>query len=612
MRSNREPTAKNLLREPLILGVPFVVLISLTILALVGLVFVGDSNKGGLVISIIVLLAYLTARVVQAFAKPGWIETVLFLFEKKGLRKLVSTGAGLVPADELLDVISVDTLEGDDLIAHKSPILEQLSLLRTSERVLFLTEKTSAGIRCKSYPLADPKTRQRIGISFSKFHPTYPHVYTLYALPSATTPLWLYELLLKCGGNYFVFSAFQGLSSHRAKQQIETARRRNSAVSRISNVDSDVAFAEATQVLEGIAKGDDSVVEGSVVVMAGQELDLDPRYFCHEKVTELPLFSIFGVRSRFHRCHILRAVNASDLVLNVGDPHEDNGKAILKTPRGLPLYFNPQDSRLEALHWLVSAASGAGKSFFVGLVLLRLIKAGNKISVLFIDHNRSFRRVTRGANRGDYLEPKSFEDLAGRLPDLVSSLGQVGTLAGVELSDLVTDEKRAAIRILLAEIEKWLRSRDTIHPVYIVLDECWNFMRDEPLLVQRAFREFRKLNGAAIAITQSLSDFLVDESGRAIFQNAPIRILLRQAEDLEPYRGVLGLNDVELKKLRALRQKKGEFSECLIKTPFLSRLGRLYPTEEEHELLRTDNIREEIVRENLSSREVRSAREARC
>ena len=94
----------------------------------------------------------------------------------------------------------------------------------------------------------------------------------------------------------------------------------------------------------------------------------------------------------------------------------------------------------------------------------------------------------------------------------------------------------------------------------------------------------------------------MDESGRAIFQNAPIRILLRQAEDLDPYKGILGLNSVELQKLRYLRQNKGEFSECLVKTPFLSRIGRLHPTSEEYELLRTDNIREEIVQETILSR----------
>jgi type IV secretory pathway VirB4 component len=182
-------------------------------------------------------------------------------------------------------------------------------------------------------------------------------------------------------------------------------------------------------------------------------------------------------------------------------------------------------------------------------------------------------------------------------------------MTGIELSDLQLSEKKAATHEVLSRIESFLRARNTTHPIYIVLDECWNFMRDEPVLVQRAFREFRKLNGAAVAITQSLSDFLSDQSGQSIFQNAPIRILLRQGEDLGRYQGILNLNSVELSRVRLLKQRKGSFSECLVKTPFLSRIGRLYPTHEEHELLRTDNLRAELIAESNAGR---SACEASC
>ena len=223
------------------------------------------------------------------------------------------------------------------------------------------------------------------------------------------------------------------------------------------------------------------------------------------------------------------------------------------------------------------------------------------MSVLFVDHNRSFRRVVK-ASGGSYFEPKSLTALMSDSAEMMSALNQPGQMVGIELSDLSLDEKKAGIGGLLSRVETFLRCRDTTYPVYLVLDECWNFLRDEPLLVQRAFREFRKLNGAAIAITQSLSDFLTDESGQSIFQNAPIRILLRQGEDLSRYQGALALNPVELARVRMLQQKKGVFSECLIKTPFLSRFGRLYPSPAEHELLRTDTIRTELIEEARSYR----------
>ena len=114
------------------------------------------------------------------------------------------------------------------------------------------------------------------------------------------------------------------------------------------------------------------------------------------------------------------------------------------------------------------------------------------------------------ASSGVYFEPESLRDIRADLDGVIRLTNYKQMIVGVELSDLPISEKAEAARQLLTSFEKFLRSRDTTHPVYLVLDECWNFLRDEPLLVQRMFREFRKLNGAVIAITQSLSDFLSD------------------------------------------------------------------------------------------------------
>ena len=230
-----------------------------------------------------------------------------------------------------------------------------------------------------------------------------------------------------------------------------------------------------------------------------------------------------------------------------------------------------------------------------------MIEGGEKVSVLFLDHNRSFRRLVRGMG-GDYLELSAKTSRREDVIDPIIALAEPGAISGIELSDLDLDAKRDAVRCIFTHLEGVLKGRDTTHPIYLVLDECWTFLRDEPALVQRAFREFRRLNGAVIAITQSLSDFVTSQTGQTIFQNAPVRILLRQGEDLGAFRGALALNDVELERLRLLRQSKGEWAECLIKTPYLSRLGRLHPTPEEHELLRTDNLREEWVSERRSKR----------
>lgn len=594
MRKFVEPTARSLLRRPLVLGVPFPGLLLLTFGALsIFVAGAGRATANGLAIAV-GAVGYLILRVFSRFAKPGWEESLIFALERMVPPKVPN--GRLVVEPSHLTVSAPDTLTETDLLNLKDGFLDRVQSLRLGERWTALLRINEFGAEMHEVgvsgrfdlrnPLEQPILRELT---------SHRHIYSLYRLPVNSDPLWLFGLLSKTK-EAVVIAGFQGIDPAGVKRQIEHARRSNSqGEMSLSDIDSMISFEEASLVLQGLSRGSDTVVEAALVIASSEPLDLDQGLFVEEKNRILAALSALGVRKRFHRSHLLRAVTACDLVPNIIDPRE-SGIAILRSVRGNPLYFSPQDPRLEALHWLVVGASGSGKSFFTGLVLKRMIDQGCPMSVLFMDHNRSFRRLVRGADDA-YLEPKTLGDIEEAIDRLQRRWNQSGSLSGIELSDLDLVEKKAAIRRLLSGFETFLRNRDSIHPVYLVLDECWNFMRDEPVLVQRAFREYRKLNGAVIAITQSLSDFLTDESGQSIFQNAPIRVLLRQGEDVSRYQGILGLNSVELERVSRLRQKKGEFSESLIKTPFLSRLGRLCPSEEEHRLLRTDDLRAELIAE---------------
>lgn len=597
MRNFTEPSARNLLRRGLVLGVPLFGLVLLAFCTLLLSVFAGTNSRGNLLVLGFGGAGYLALRVVSRFSKTGWEEEWLYRLERSV--KLKSADGVLKVTPSEIEVVSPDTLEQTDLIVLKDGIQDRISRIKPGERLTVLAELGEEGA-----VLSEVQTQGRSCMASAQsiewltsglIDESYS-AYSLHQLPVATDPLWSFGLLSGIPKASKVVVSVRGVDPREIKRRIEVSRRGNAqGDAAISDVDADVNFEDASRVLQGLSRGEETVVELSLVILSKERLDLDEGLFCWEKCLRLPVLSVLGIRKRFHRSHYVRAVTAADLIPNVLDPREP-GSAILTTLRGLPLYFSPQDPRLEALHWLVVGASGSGKSFFTGLVLKRMVEQGCPMSVLFVDHNRSFKRLVR--NHGKlYAEPQTIADLPSALPAVYGHLEGVGALVGIELSDLPADEKKPAIHLVLSGVEAFLRHRASSHPVYLVLDECWNFMRDEPLLVQRAFREFRKLNGAAIAITQSLSDFLTDASGQSIFQNAPVRILLRQGEDLNRYQGILGLNEVELRRARFLKQRKGQFSECLIKTPFLSRLGRLYPTAEEHELLRTDNLREELVQE---------------
>lgn len=610
MRSYLEPTARNLLRPVLVMGVPLTGMILLSGVVLTVTTLSGTSFKGNLVALAIGVLGYAAMRGLQRFALTGWEQLPLWWIERTLSKKGETQTLISLRAAELT-VQAPDTLAETDLIRAKEELASCLSGLRNGKRLTLMAKITPQGAQLFEVSKRGGEKLNR-DVSWSAatqgVFTWVEHVYSLHTLPVFTDPLWMFSVVKDLPSDLRVMVSFEGLDATKIKRRIEISRRRSSlGDSGLSSVDADITFEEASEVLRGLSRGDEAVVEVSLVILSKTPIDLDPAHFVKEKRPDLTIAGVLGLRRHFHRSHMVRAVTACDLVPNLLDPAEMAAE-ILKTPRGNPLYFSPNDPRLEALHWLVVGATGSGKSFFTGLVLKRMIEGGEKLSVLFLDHNRSFRRLVR-AMGGQYQE-LSQDSQRTDVIEPIAALADEGAVSGIELSDLDTQAKRDAIACIFQNLESLLKARDTTHPVYLVLDECWHFLRDEPALVQRAFREFRKLNGAVIAITQSLSDFVTTQTGQTIFQNAPVRILLRQAEDLSGFKSALALNSVELERLRLLRQSKGAWAECLIKTPYLSRLGRLHPTEAEHELLRTDNLREEWVRESKRGRPIRQ--EAPC
>ena len=586
---------KNLFRRPLVLGVPFSGLLALSFVVLTLMIALGSSKSSNAISLGTALFGYVSLRLCTRFMVEGWEDELFYPIERK-FRKVGQHPRVTTKVSDI-EIMSPDTLENSDLIFEKEKLSSRLWSLKENSNLVFEFSGTDQGVLSKEV-LANGFACKDTNLS--DLFPDlvhYTHVYSLKTLPISTHPLLMFEILSRIKQPYKVLIRIVGLGFLNAKRKVESSRRRNSKdSSAIRNIDSDVTFEESSKVLEAMSRGEETIAEFSMVVLTERvEEELDPSLFHLEKNRELTLLSVLGVRKKQFRSHILRLVTVSDLIPTFLDPSE-NAASVLRTVRDNPLYFSPQDSRLEALHWLVVGATGTGKSFFTGAVLKRLIEQNTPMSVIFVDHNRSFRRLVRSTG-GSYLEPQTLNDIKLDFDVISSSLNSIGAITGVELSDLHFDEKKSAAHYLLSQMEQFLRNRNTTHPIYLVLDECWNFLRDEPILVQRAFREFRKLNGAVVAITQSLSDFLSDASGKSIVQNAPIRILLRQGEDPSPYKGVLGLNDIEVQKLRLLKQQKGSFSECLIKTSFLSRIGRLYPNQQEYQILRTDNLREEMILE---------------
>lgn len=584
-REWNEPTARNLLRTPLVFGVSQMGLTGLGAVAVSANAVLGPALHGPEASILIGIVGYAGLRIAARRSLPGWEEVWIERISHKFAKKKMQAEEKAADAGELLEVISPDTLTSADLLRLKISLAKRLDALADEEERIFQFQADESGAVLSMGALGCFKCEQLPQFAYSLVH-----------LPVSTHPDSMFYILKKLQPPFTVFIRMRALSQSKAKRRIEVARKNNAAGNEsVSNLDAEVSFKESSLVLENLSRGTEKIFEFSLVVSSPSKQALDKELFHLEKDIKLTTDAITGKRRRFFRSHWVRTSTAADLIPNVFDPKE-SGPAILRTERGYPLYFSPLDSRLNALHWLVVGGTGTGKSFYTGLVLKRMLDAGERISVFILDHHHSFRRLVNTQGHG-HFEPRNIPELESSLRSMKSAWNQVGTLTAVELSELRTSEKRKAMNVLLTEVAEFLRARNTDHPLYVVIDECWMFMRDEPELVQQAFREFRKLNGAMIAVTQSLSDFLTDETGQTICQNAPVRVLLRQDEDISRFRGILGLNDTEVGRLQGFLKENGKFSDCLIKTPFLSRIGQLIPTHEEHELLRTDNLRADRVRE---------------
>ncbi len=614
MRQLIEPTQKNVLRPTLIFGIPFAALLLLA-LAVMAVQLVGGGSVAANIVSVVAgVFGFGALRLLARFGKTGWDESLVFALEWLLARR--RTGSWNPGPSQRLSVTPFDTLDERDLIQGKEEISAPIQDLKPGERLCFSATQNQDGRALEQFkpdlntPLFVPRLKPwRIKVYLKQKGLETCHIYSLHQLPAYTDPLWLCAILERVSSVPFrVYTSFRGVDQHRAKKWIESSRKRSAkGETAVSEIDCDVTFDEATQVAESLSRGTDRLVQASLVLMSSHPLDLDPSLFVEETrpwLKALAYLSSTGQRKRLHRSFLVRVPTATDLIPSVGDPMATL-RPLLTTRRGCPLYLDFQDPAFSALHMNINGATGVGKSVFIAAILNRMSE-GSPMSVLFVDHLRSYRRLVRSKG-GEFSEPRSVDELNRALPRLLAKLLTSGRFQGVELSELPEAEKKEAVRLLLSSFERFLKTRPEHFPVYLVMDECWSILKNEPILVQRAFREFRKLDGAAVAITQSLADLLKEENGQAIFQNSPIQIILRQREDPAKYTGDLGLNTKEIEIVRSLRQERGRYSECLIKTPFYSRVGRLELTPEEHELYRTDTVRREVVAERLQAQEVAHA-----
>ena len=127
---------------------------------------------------------------------------------------------------------------------------------------------------------------------------------------------------------------------------------------------------------------------------------------------------------------------------------------------------------------------------------------------------------------------------------------------------------------VLHRVSTVVQSPDEAGLKVCVLDEAWRLIQHPAIrgYVQEALKTWRKKNGAMILATQSLDDFASTDLLRTVIESCPTRMLLANpAMNVEQYRDLLQLNEMELSVLANLTPKR----QILLKRGSVSRVLEL-------------------------------------
>lgn len=133
---------------------------------------------------------------------------------------------------------------------------------------------------------------------------------------------------------------------------------------------------------------------------------------------------------------------------------------------------------------------------------------------------------------------------------------------------------------LIYQIQQDMYLGDRDRKKIVIIDEAWSLLTegDVAKFIEHGYRRFRKYNGAAITITQSVNDLYASPTGRAIAENSANSFLLGQKAEsinLIMKEGRLPLSEGGFRILKSVHTIRGQYSEVFMLTESGSGVGRL-------------------------------------
>lgn len=334
-----------------------------------------------------------------------------------------------------------------------------------------------------------------------------------------------------------------------------------------------------------------------------------------------------------------------------GDEVHESG-VMFNSTLGNRIFIDIFNNKLSNYNAIISGKSGSGKSMCGQKIVSDLIETG-EIKAVILDKGYSFEKITsfhNGNHFSNKFNPLQFLDPIYLKEFVVSVISEeeLNRKTKGEISEAIDKfllSKKAKnfanflnqmeeiipdIKLYFADVIPYITDEDieiknityvdtTLYPksvispliIYLieyfknikgkkifVFDECWEFMKNNTDYIEECYRTFRKFDGSAIAITQSISDFLSNNNriGEIVFNNTCHKFFFKQ--DRIPG-GLIHEEDSEI--ITTLETRQGEFSEFLYKDEFLRKTCRFYPTPLEYELFTSKRAENDLIQNFLNN-----------
>ena len=133
---------------------------------------------------------------------------------------------------------------------------------------------------------------------------------------------------------------------------------------------------------------------------------------------------------------------------------------------------------------------------------------------------------------------------------------------------------------LIYQIQQTMYLGDRARLKVVIIDEAWDSLTDGDVgkFIEHGYRRFRKYNGAAVTITQSVGDLYASKVGQTVVDNSANMFLLGQKSETITHlaeSGRLPLSPFGVQLLKTVHTQSGRFSEIYCHTAAGAGVGRL-------------------------------------